>query len=57
MARHITPAKKARLAKKGNQRKWAPFWIVPKIAGTGKKIHPSVFTKIKRSWRRTKTKA
>jgi ribosomal protein L39E len=56
MARYINPAKKQRLAKKGNQRKWAPFWVVPKIAGTGKKIHPSVFTKIKRNWRRTNIK-
>jgi ribosomal protein L39E len=56
MARHISPAKKSRLAKKLRQTRWAPFWIVPKIAGTGKKIHPSAFTAKKRSWRRTKTK-
>jgi ribosomal protein L39E len=57
MAKAKPPAKKSRLAKKRKQTKWAPFWIVPKKAGTGKKIHPSRFTNIKRSWRRTKTKA
>jgi len=56
MARYKSPAKKLRLAKKGRQTRWAPFWIVPKIAGVGKKIHPSAFTAKKRSWRRTKTK-
>ena len=57
MARYIKPGKKSRLAKKGKQTKWAPFWVVPKAAGKGKKIHPSRFTAVKRSWRRTKTKA
>nr|MBA4404725.1 50S ribosomal protein L39e [Nanoarchaeum sp.] len=57
MARYKTPAKKGRLAKKGRQTKWAPFWIVPKAAGVGKKIHPSRFTKTKRNWRRTKINA
>lgn len=52
-----TKAKKLRLAKKGRQTKWAPFWIIPKIFGKVKKVHPSRFTKVKRSWRRTKLKA
>jgi ribosomal protein L39E len=55
MARYKPLGKKLRLAKKGRQTKWAPFWIVPKVAGIGKKIHPSAFTSKKRSWRRTKT--
>lgn len=50
-------AKKLRLAKKGRQTKWAPFWIIPKVFGKVKKVHPSRFTKVKRSWRRTKLKA
>ena len=57
MARNKPVGKKTRLAKKSKQTKWAPFWIVPKAAGKGKKIHPSRFTAVKRSWRRTKTKA
>ena len=57
MARKKQLAKKIRLAKKGKRTRWAPFWIVPKAAGVGKKIHPSAFTYIKRSWRRTKTKS
>ena len=57
MARNKQPAKKTRLGKLGKRSKWAPFWIVPKILGTGKKVHPSKFSAGKRSWRRTKTKA
>ena len=56
MTKFIHLAKKLRLAKKGRQTRWAPFWIVPKLAGIGKKIHPSAFNSKKRSWRRTKTK-
>ena len=57
MTRYIHPAKKRRLGKLGKRTKWAPFWIIPKIAGTGKKIHPSRFSAGKRNWRRSKTKA
>lgn len=46
--------KKATLAKKGRQTKWAPVWVVLKKYGAGKKIHPSAITKHRRSWRRTK---
>ena len=46
--------KKATLAKKGRQTKWAPVWTVLKKFGMGKKIHPSQMTRQKRSWRRTK---
>ncbi len=48
----IKTAKKKRLAKLGRQTKWAPVWIIPKIFGVTKRVHPSRFTKIKRSWRR-----
>lgn len=50
-------AKKLRLSKKLKQRKWAPFWTVPKIYGKGKKVHPGRHTAVKRNWKRTKIKA
>lgn len=46
--------KKAKLAVKGRQTKWAPVWVVMKKYGKGKRIHPSATTKYRRSWRRTK---
>jgi len=46
--------KKAKLAVKGRQTKWAPVWVVMKKFGTGKRIHPSATTKYRRNWRRTK---
>jgi ribosomal protein L39E len=49
--------KKATLAKKGRQTKWAPFWAVIKKFGMGKRVHPSQMTRHRRSWRRTKIKA
>jgi len=49
--------KKLRLIKRGRQTKWAPFWTVPKIYGKGRRVHPGRHTAVKRSWRRTKTKA
>ncbi|MBS3111789.1 50S ribosomal protein L39e [Candidatus Woesearchaeota archaeon] len=53
----VTTARKKRLAKLGRQTKWAPVWIIPRIFGVAKKVHPSKFTTVKRSWRRhTKTK-
>ncbi len=57
MARFKTPARKKFLAKKGSQTKWAPFWTVPKIYGTGRRVHPGRHTYVKRNWRRTKIKA
>ena len=57
MARYKPPAKKLRLAKKGRQTKWAPFWLIPKVYGKGRRVHPSRLTRVKRHWRRTKTKA
>ena len=57
MATIIRPARKARLNKARRQTRWAPFWTVPKIYGKTRRIHPGRHTKIKRSWRRTKTKA
>lgn len=57
MARNISAAKKKRLAKKLKQSRWAPFWTVPKIYGKTRRIHPGRHTAVKRSWKRTKTKA
>ncbi len=56
MARYKHPARKQRLMKKGRQTKWAPFWLIPKIFGKGRRVHPSRATKVKRHWRRTKLK-
>jgi ribosomal protein L39E len=50
-------SRKIRLAKKGRQTKWAPFWAVLKKFGKGRQVHPGRITAIKRNWRRTKTKA
>ena len=57
MARYKHPSRKKRLNKKSRQTRWAPFWTVPKIYGMGRRIHPGRHTEVKRSWRRTKTKA
>ena len=48
--------KKVHLDKAGKQTKWAPFWTVVKKFGKGKRIHPSAFTHVKRSWIRTSLK-
>jgi ribosomal protein L39E len=57
MARYKHPSRKKRLIKKHRQTRWAPFWTVPKKYGKGRQIHPGRHTAVKRSWRRTKTKA
>ncbi len=46
--------KKAILAKKERQTKWAPVWAVLKKFGMGKRVHPSTMTRNRRNWRRTK---
>jgi len=57
MARYKHPSRKKRLITKHRQTRWAPFWTVPKKYGKGRQIHPGRHTAVKRSWRRTKTKA
>jgi len=57
MARYKHLSRKLRLIKLGRQTRWAPFWTVPKIYGKGRRVHPGRHTFVKRSWRRTKTKA
>lgn len=56
MARYKPLAKKMRLGKQGRRTRWAPFWVIPKALGKGKRVHPSRITRVKRSWRRTKIK-
>jgi len=57
MSRYIHPSRKKRLTKAGRKTKWAPFWLIPKVFGKGRKIHPSRLTVVKRSWRRKKIRA
>jgi len=57
MARYIHPSRKKRLAKLRSLARWAPYWTVPKIYGKSRKGHPGRHTKVKRSWRRVKSKA
>jgi len=57
MARFIHLSRKIRLSKRGRQTRWAPFWTVPKIYGKTRRVHPGRHTSVKRSWRRTNTKA
>jgi ribosomal protein L39E len=56
MSRYIHPSKKKRLAKRGRQTRWAPFWSVLKVFGTNRRMHPYRITEVKRNWRRNKTK-
>ena len=56
MAKHKHPSRKKRLSKKSKQTKWAPFWIIAKAFGAGRKMHPSRLTSVKRNWRRNKGK-
>jgi len=55
MARYMTKGRKMRLAKKGRQTRWAPFWIIPKIYGKNRRVHPGRKTFVKRNWRRAST--
>ncbi len=49
-------SKKIKLSKQAKKTKWAPFWTVLRKYGTGKRVHPSRMTRVRRSWRRTKLK-
>jgi ribosomal protein L39E len=46
--------RKVKLSVHGRRTKWAPFWVVVKRFGKGKRVHPSYMTRLKRNWRRTK---
>lgn len=56
MATTKKTSKKVHLAKHGQHTRWAPFWLIFKVYGKGKKVHPSRLTTVKRHWRRTKLK-
>jgi len=57
LSRNKHRSRKKRLVRLNKQTRWAPFWIIPKIYGLGRRIHPGRHTFVKRSWRRTKLKA
>ncbi len=48
--------KKVKLSVHTRRTKWAPFWVVIKKFGLGKRVHPSSVTAQRRHWRRTKLK-
>lgn len=48
--------KKIKLSKANKRTKWAPFWVVLKKLGPGKKAHPSSVTYVRRHWKQTKLK-
>ncbi len=48
--------KKIKLSKANKRTKWAPFWIVVRKYGKGKRVHPSATTRIRRNWRVNKLK-
>jgi len=48
--------RKIKLAVHERRTQWAPFWAVLRRYGTGKRVHPSSMTRVRRSWRRTKLK-
>ena len=54
MGSNKTSGKKKRLIKAKKTTKWAPFWVIPKVFGVGRKVHPSRITKKKRNWKRNK---
>ncbi len=56
MTRYKPKAKKLRLAKRRKQTRWAPIWIIPKIYKGLRRVHPVRFTRIKRNWRKQRTK-
>lgn len=56
MSKKRKTSKKIKLSKQAKRTKWAPFWVVLKKFGPGKKVHPSRMTRIRRSWTRTKLK-
>lgn len=46
--------KKVKLSVHTKRTKWAPFWVILRKFGAGKRVHPSQITKQRRHWRRTK---
>ena len=56
MAKNKPIQKKLKLGKQKKRTRWAPFWVIPKALGKGKRVHPTRLTRVKRSWRRTRIK-
>ena len=56
MSKFVHLSKKKKLVKHGRMTRWAPFWVVPKINGSSRKLHPGRHTVVKRSWRRSRIK-
>jgi ribosomal protein L39E len=48
--------KKIKLVKYTKRTGWAPFWVVIKKLGKGKKAHPSSVSHVRRHWRRNRLK-
>ncbi len=55
-AKPMKKHKKVVLAKQSKRTKWAPFWVIIKKFGQGKRVHPSRITRVRRNWRRSKLK-
>jgi len=49
--------KKKRLISAKKHTRWAPFWLIPKIFGKGRRLHPARITAKKRNWKRDKIRA
>ncbi|MFT4309850.1 MAG: 50S ribosomal protein L39e [Candidatus Woesearchaeota archaeon] len=56
MTRNIQHPKKMRLMARGRQTRWAPYWVIPKVFGLGRRLHPSRITANKRHWKRQRIK-
>lgn len=56
MPRYKKLSRKLQLGKEARRTRWAPFWVIFKALGKGKKLHPSVLTRVKRNWRKKKIK-
>lgn len=48
--------RKIKLGVANRMTKWAPYWVVIRKFGSGKRVHPSQVTKHRRHWRKTKLK-
>jgi|TARA_B100000925_G_scaffold276379_1_gene243454 ribosomal protein L39E len=48
--------RKNRLTVEARRTRWAPFWLIPKVFGKGRRVHPSSLTVKKRRWRRGRIK-
>ena len=56
MSSNKTLSEKKVLSKQHRRARWPPFWTVLKKFAKGRRVHPARYTRVKRSWRRTKIK-